>query len=178
MGRYSSFIRGNVINLPQKCAERGSRTRGRLHVVWPYSWTSLWSPRSSHLNKLHKMKKIVIINCNNIVHDRHILSRRFGHRIFLRPFLLFRWFKLRSPDMTSAVYRGSVYLFCLIYVPLVGWPTYYHGKQLRSCLDYNTRCIARKTCFRGFRPGLWYTPTHTGLCSHNRCPNKGLKFRV
>ena len=80
--------------------------------------------------------------------------------------------------MTSAVYRGSVYLFCLIYVPLVGWPTYYHGKQLRSSLDYNTRCIARKTCFRGFRPGLWYTPTHTGLCSHNRCPNKGLTWKT
>ena len=45
---------------------------------------------SSHLNKLHKMKKkILIINCNNIVDDRHILSRRYGNGIFLRPFLLF-----------------------------------------------------------------------------------------
>ena len=25
------------ISLPQECAERGSRTRGRLHVLWSYS---------------------------------------------------------------------------------------------------------------------------------------------
>ena len=39
--------------------------------------------RSSHLNKLHKMKKkIVIINCNNIVHDRQFFQEDLAMEYF------------------------------------------------------------------------------------------------
>ena len=63
--------------------------------------------------------------------------------------------------MTSAVYRGSAYLFCSIYVPLVGQPTYYHGKQLRSCLDALHR---EKTLFSGFPTrSVVHTDTHRAV---------------
>ena len=48
----SSFIRGNGISLPQECAESGSRTRGRLHVVCHTLERARDHARSSHLNKL------------------------------------------------------------------------------------------------------------------------------
>ena len=38
---------------------------------------------------------------------------------------------------------GSFYnICCCFYVPLVGWPTYSHGKQPRSCMD--SSCISGK----------------------------------
>ena len=47
----SSFIKGNGISLPQECAERGSRTRVRLHVVCHTLERARDHARSSHLRR-------------------------------------------------------------------------------------------------------------------------------